>query len=300
MVPDYQSLMRPLLEVLSDGRQWPTRDAYSAVAEQLGLSENDLSESIASGSSRYVGNVGWAGTYMVQAGLVSRPARSVLQITDRGLSALQSGDPINTAYLRNFEEFQAFMQRTRKRQPSGQLPETAGGMTPDDMMESGWGQLRAELASNLIDRIRAMSPAFFEGLVVELLVAMGYGGSMTDAGMAIGKSGDDGIDGIIKQDRLGLDVVYIQAKRWQGSVGRPDLQAFVGSLSGQGASKGVFITTSSFTKDAIEYSSRNLQNRIVLVDGELLAELMMDYGLGVTERRHYLVQRLDEDYFAEE
>jgi restriction system protein len=230
---------------------------------------------------------------------MERPARGVLRITDRGRAALNAvPGSIDNAYLRQFPEFLEFKSRTRA-SGSSASESNAEGHTPEELIEAGYLALRSELAQHVQERIAQVSPRFFEQMVVRLLVKMGYGGSLADAGQAVGRSGDDGIDGIIKEDKLGLDVVYLQAKRWANTVGRPEIQAFAGSLMGQSASKGVFITTSRFSNEARDYV-RRIDKRIVLIDGEQLAELMIDHGVGVSEAATYVINRLDEDFFAEE
>lgn len=222
--------------------------------------------------------------------------RGEFQITDAGLDVLSQSPPeINIRYLEQFPEFIEFRSRSEQDDEQADEPD----QTPEEVLESSYQRLRNELAQDLLERIMDCSPKFFENLVVDLLVAMGYGGSRRDAGQAIGRSGDEGIDGIIKEDRLGLDVVYIQAKRWEGTVGRPVVQAFAGSLEGYRARKGVLITTSRFSQDAIDYVQR-IEKRIVLIDGEQLTQLMIDHGIGATEVASYAVKRVDIDYFGEE
>lgn len=300
-VPDYQSMMSPLLKSLGDGgdRRWI--DVKDALATAAGVSEADRAELLPSGRQATFDNrAGWAATYLSQAGLVERPARGILRITKRGQDTLAShAGPINNAFLKQFPEFLEFKNRSHTQAEPSSAGEDASDQTPEELIENGYQSLRSDLAQLMMERVGAVSPRFFEQLVVKLLVTMGYGGSLADAGQAVGRSGDDGIDGIIKEDKLGLDVVYIQAKRWANNVGRPEIQAFAGSLMGQGASKGVFITTSRFSAEARDYV-RRIDKRIVLIDGEQLAELMIDHGVGVTEAATYVVNRLDEDFFIEE
>lgn len=299
-VPDYQSMMLPLLKLIADGpaRRWA--DAKASVARVLAMSDADLDELVPSGrQSTFENRIGWAATYLAQAGLLERPERGMLAATRRGREVLAS-DPIriDNAFLQQFEEFRSFKARSHTRSEH----DAGGGLAernPEEQIELGYATLRAELAERVSARVASVSPRFFEQLVVRLLVKMGYGGTLADAGQAVGRSGDDGIDGIIKEDMLGLDVVYIQAKRWTSTVGRPDIQAFAGSLMGHGASKGVFITTSRFSTEARDYV-RRIEKRIVLIDGEQLAELMIDNGIGVTELATYTVKRLDDDFFNEE
>lgn len=233
---------------------------------------------------------------MTKAGLLETTGRARFRITERGLSVLQNNPTvINNDFLSRFPEFLQFraIRRTTRRDYN----EPAG--TPEETLEASYQNLRGELVQELLERVKGCTPSFFENLVVDLLVAMGYGGSKKDAGQAIGRTRDGGIDGIIKEDKLGLDVVFIQAKRWDGTVGRPVVQAFAGSLEGQRARKGVLITTSQFSPDAVDYVGR-IEKKIVLIDGEELCQLMIDHGVGVTEVARYVVKKIDSDYFGDE
>ncbi len=324
-VPDYQSLMRPLLELASDGQEHTLRQAIEALSRTLSLTDADRRELIPSGQEpKFDNRVGWARTYLGKAGLLEKAGRARFRITDRGREVLRTnGAKINTKFLAQFPEFIQFRKGHTERVTvegnglavpetvltgsrlvqANQSPELIDVVelqqTPQETLEASYQVLRRELAQELLDRVKASPPRFFERLVVDLLVAMGYGGSRRDAGQAVGQSGDGGIDGIIKEDRLGLDVVYLQAKRWEGTVGRPVVQAFAGSLEGQRARKGVFITTSQFSQDAKEYVTR-IEKKIVLIDGEQLGQLMMDFGIGVTEVATYVVKKVDGDYFGDE
>lgn len=296
-VPDFQSAMLPILRELSDGKTRTAPDICNSAAAALGLNDDDLTELLPSGKQTTWDNRSrWAVTYLAQAGLLARPKRAHYQITERGREALAKvPDRLTVKYLEQFPEFQDFKNRSRTKD-TDVVPVVVTDSTPSELIESGYQILRAELAHAILEQVAACSPTFFEQLVVDMLVAMGYGGSRADAGRAVGQSGDEGIDGIIKEDRLGLDAVYIQAKRWEATVGRPQLQAFAGSLDGQRARKGVFITTSAFSKDARDYAER-IEKSIVLIDGERLSELMIDYGVGVAEVASYSIKRLDTDYF---
>ena len=304
MIPDYQSIMLPLLRYVSDKGEHKIRDIVEGLAKQFGLTEDERKELLPSGTAPVFDNrTAWAKTYLKKAGLLDTPRRATVVITTRGGEILKKNlDSINVKFLKQFPEFVEF--QTAKREDDETEAETieeTSTQTPEETLETAYQKIRKSLAQDLINRVMTLSPAFFERLVVELLVKMGYGGSIKDAGRAIGKSGDEGIDGTIKEDKLGLDIIYIQAKRWQPGnvVGRPELQKFVGALAGQGAKKGIFITTSSFTRDALEYVPRN-ETKIVLIDGEQLAQLMIDYNLGVTSVSSYEVKRIDSDYFGEE
>ena len=298
-IPDFQSIMRPMLEHLADGKIHKNRETNEYLAERFQLSEEELSEMLPSGYARLFENrIGWAKTHLKGAGLIESPARAKYRITQRGLDALsQTDQPINLAYLKQFDEYKDFQSGSKNEKPKE--PETSTDeLTPLEHIEFGYQKVREELELELIEKVKSGSPAFFERVVVELLVAMGYGGSRKDAGQTLGKSGDGGIDGVIKEDRLGLDVIYLQAKRWEGTVGRPEIQKFAGALQGQRAKKGIFLTTSGFSAEATQYASF-IDSRIVLIDGETLAGLMIDAGIGVSKVATYDVKRLDSDYFEE-
>jgi restriction system protein len=248
--------------------------------------------------------VAWAKSYLDHAGLLRSPRRGRFQITDRGRAVLQEAPPrIDTAFLERFEAFREFRRAAERAAPVGVqgAPEEGlqGSETPEETLERAYQTIRAELATELLARVKASSPSFFERLVVELLLNMGYGRNRAEAGRAIGGTGDEGIDGLISEDRLGLDAIYIQAKRWEGTVGRPDIQRFVGALHGKRARKGVFITTGTFSAEAVDYVS-HIDPRVVLIDGRRLAEYMLDLHVGVTTRATYELQRIDSDYFTEE
>lgn len=296
-VPGFQEFMLPLLRLGSDGRPYTQKEAVVALADEMGLSDDDRTELLASGQTRLFNRVAWARSYLKAAGLLASPSRGVSVITERGRSVLKEApDRIDIKFLGRFPEF----VESRMRKTQAETVGTGGdNETPEEQFESSYQSFRDSLTAELLERVRVVSPAFFERLVVDLLVRMGYGGSRQDAGQAIGQSGDGGIDGIIKEDKLGLDAVCIQAKRWQSPVGRPVVQAFAGSLEGRRARKGVLLTTSTFTKDAQEYVNA-IEKRIVLVDGRTLSELMIDHGVGVGEIATYKLARIDEDYFDED
>jgi restriction system protein len=312
-IPDYQSLMLPALQVLSDAKEHTMGELTATLAAKLRLTEADRSELIPSGTqTRFYNSVAWAKFYLRKALLLESTGRGTVRITQRAQTALKENPPlINLAFLRRFPEFVEFNRHSRMRAGSAPVatPRAPEGTsaestaiyheTPAETMGIAYLTLRESLISELQDRIRQCSPRFFEKLVVDLLVAMGYGGSLRDAGQAVGKSGDGGIDGIIKEDKLGLDVVYIQAKRWEANVGSPVVRNFVGSLDGHHARKGVLITTSHFSPDAQEFVNR-LEKKIVLIDGDQLAEYMIDHGIGVAEVDRYIVHKIDSDYFTSE
>jgi restriction system protein len=300
-IPDYQSVMLPLLRFVSDGAEHRFRDAINRLALEFKLSPSELKETLPSGGGIFDNRVGWARTYLKKACLLHYPKRLYIQITDRGKEVLSKNpSKIDVSFLKQFPEFLDFQAAKKLGKDEG-FPEIqdASKETPEEMLASGYLKLRKQLEIDLLDRVKSCSPEFFERMVVRLLQKMGYGGTLSDAGKVIGKSGDGGIDGVIKEDRLGLDLLFIQAKKWDGnSVGRPEVQKFVGALHGQKAGKGVFITTSTFSKDAKNYAD-GIERRVILIDGEELAKLMIDYNLGVSEAESYVVKRIDSDFFED-
>lgn len=302
-IPDFQSAMLPVLRLAQDGKDHTLREAVEALAVEFKATEEERNELLPSGRQRRLHNrVGWAKTYLQKAGLIEPNGRGRFRITPRGQEVLQrKPGRIDMKFLEQFPEYNAFAAlRHDAAEEESSAPELPSATeTPEEILEESYQELRKRLADELLDRIKACDPKFFEKLVVDLLVTMGYGGSRKDAGQAVGQSGDEGIDGIIKEDRLGLDVVYIQAKRWSNTVGRPVVQAFAGSLEGQRARKGVLITTSDFSREARDYV-RQIEKKIVLIDGGELAKLMIDHGVGVTEVATYTVKKLDLDYFGDE
>lgn len=307
-IPDYESLMLPVLQRLSDGAEIKVGELVRDLARTLKLSEEDLRLMLPSGAATTFGSrVGWAKTYLKQAGLVEQPKRGVVRIAKRGLHVLATQPKrVDNQFLEQFAEFVLFKTRSRTSiNPSGCVVEavrsvSALAQAPQERLDEAAKELLATLTDDILSAIKTCSPAFFEELVVQLLLKMGYGGSRKEAGKAVGRSGDGGIDGVIAEDRLGLDSIYVQAKRWQGSVGEPDIRNFLGALVGRGASKGVFITTSSFSEPARAFAARSIQQKLVLIDGERLAELMIEHDLGVSTVATYQVKRLDSDFFMDE
>jgi restriction system protein len=299
-IPDYQSIMMPLLRYAEDRQEHSLQATIEYVATLFGLSEEERSELLPSGKQAIIHNrVGWARTYLKKAGLLESTRRSHFVITAQGLEVLASHpDKIDVKFLRQFEKFVEFQTTKKSEAASGDDTSEPTTQTPEETLQNAHKLLTAELSDEILDLLMKCSPAFFERLVVELLVAMGYGGSMKEAGQALGKSGDGGIDGIIKEDRLGLDIIYIQAKRWEGVVGRPEIQKFAGALQGKRSRKGVFLTTSSFSKEATEFASL-IESKIILIDGARLTELMIEHNIGVTPVEKYEVKRVDSDYFTE-
>ncbi len=300
-IPDYQTIMLPLLRLAEEGTEHPFREAVERLADEFTLTDAERTELLPSGTAHvFASRVGWARTYLKQAGLLSAPKRGVFKITAEGVGLLATKPArVDNNLLNQYEAFRAFRARGKAEeeqavQPVASVP--AAEQTPEDAMALAYQRVRKELETELLEQIKSASPAFFERLVVDLLVAMGYGGSRQDAGRAIGKSGDGGIDGMIKEDRLGLDVIYIQAKRWDGVVGRPEIQKFAGALQGQRASKGVFIATSAYTKEAVEYANV-ISAKIILIDGATLVRHMVDHNVAVARVGTYELKRIDTDYF---
>lgn len=300
-IPDFQSIMLPLLTELKDGEEHSTTQVYERLAQAFTLSEEQLNKYLPSGNQKvFYNRVFWAKAHLKMAGLLENTKRGHFKITNEGRLALDKNLPqINIAFLKQYPSYLESLNKS-KEPVVVNLDETLKYFeTPEESLDNSYVKIRENLAIELMSKVRSSTPQFFENLVVELLVKMGYGGSKQEAGQSIGRSGDEGIDGIIKEDKLGLDVIYIQAKRWQGVVGRPEIQKFVGALAGQGAKKGVFITTSNFTSEAKNYQPKN-DTKIVLIDGEQLAEYMIDFNLGVTPQRSYEIKRIDNDYFEED
>lgn len=303
-IPDYQTLMLPLLKIAGDGKIHTKRDAVTELAVQFGLTEAERKELLPSGKQEIFDNrVGWARTYIKHALLIEYVQRGQFRITDRGKQILaEKPERIDNAFLRRFPEFIEFQRRSRTAtsEESEAAVLAVETDTPDDLMATGYLNRRRQIEEDALERVKHCSPEFFERLVVKLISAMGYGGTLADAGKAIGKSGDGGVDGVIKEDRLGLEQIYIQAKRWDdASVGRPEIQKFVGALLGKRARKGIFLTTSTFTKDAREYAS-SLETKVILIDGAELAAFMFDFEVGISTESTYVVKRVDNDFFEDD
>jgi restriction system protein len=299
--------MRPLLVVLADGTERPVQAIRATLAEQFALTDEDLEERLPSGRTKtYVNRVAWALAHLKGAVLIESPRRGVYVVTERGrqiLAETSETERVDLRVLNAFEEYQHFrspendVDATTTPQSSA-LTEAVTG-TPTERMESASRELRSALAADVLDRVREQLPDFFEQLVLDVLQAIGYGGLRDDAAERLGRGGDGGVDGVIREDKLGLDLIYVQAKRWSNTVGRPDIQQFVGALNGQRANKGVFITTSNFSREARDYAD-SVNPRVVLVDGKELAELMIDHDVGVTIESTYRIRRVDLDYFGVE
>lgn len=301
-IPDYQTVMLPLLRFLENETEHNIGEVVDSLAKDFNLSTEERQQLLGSGQQTVIRNrAGWARTYLKKAGLIASTRRGFFRITESGKKVLASKpERIDVKYLERFPEFVAFRELRHERPDEPAVTvSTSSDATPEEAFDSAYQRLQLDLEAELLEQVKAASPSFFERLVVELLVRMGYGGTLRDAGQAVGKSGDGGIDGIIKEDRLGLDLIYIQAKRWDGTVGRPEIQKFAGALQGHRARKGVFITTSSFSADALEFTSR-IESKIVLIDGIALAKYMIDHNVGVSISRSYEVKKIDSDYFSEE
>ncbi len=311
-VPEYQTFMAPVLMALQDGQPRSARQIREFVAAEMGITEDDRKDLIKSGIPVFDNRVSWAVTYMVQAGLVRRPRRGVNQITERGLAVLREHpDRVDNNILLQFQEFREFKSRVRTADshPRGNgttvaeeaqrtdLSVTKGA--PHETIQSAIEENNAAVASDILARVRERDPAFLENLVLKVLTAMGYGGAVGSA-ERLGRSGDEGLDGVIKQDSLGLDRIYVQAKRYAAdrTIGRPDIQGFVGALHGAQADRGVFITTSRFSQDAYEYAEK-VNARVILIDGATLAGLLVEHNIGAQDSEAFVLKRVDEDFFDE-
>lgn len=306
-IPDFQSCMRPLLAAIEDGEQTPTNEAFKRVSDFFALSDEELTERLPSGKQTIIRNrLAWSNTYLKKALLITATGRGVIQITDRGRQALiECPERVDVKYLKRYPEFAEFHQakpstNNQTKNTGETTDDTAvSDSTPDEQIEKAHGELTTALASQLLDTIKSNSPYFFERLVVDLMIAMGYGGARAESGRATKATGDDGIDGIINEDKLGLDTIYLQAKRWENTVHRPEIDKFIGSLTRQGARKGVFITTSEFSEGA-RTAAHGLSISIVLIDGQQLARYMIEHNIGVTIKQSFHVKDIDSDYFSEE
>jgi len=300
-IPDFQTLMRPLLDLHRDQKEHVNRDLVNALAQQFSLTEDERREMLPSGRAKMFDNrVGWAKTYIANAGLIGAPRRGISNITKRGMDFLSEHEGrITLKVLAGLSGNKPLRERKRistvEADVSGEemLDSTE---TPEEAFENAYLKIRADVERKIIQKILANPPEFLERVIIDLVVKMGYGGNRKDAGEAIGRSGDEGIDGIIKEDPLGLDIIYLQAKRYEGTVGRPDIQKFAGALQGQRAKKGIFISTSSYSKEARDFASK-IDTKIILIDGSMLARLMFDHGVGVSVNTVYEAKRIDTDYF---
>lgn len=293
--------MLPVLKVMGGGSEMTTSQMRDAVAEHLGLSTEALSQRLPSGTqSAFDNRMGWARTYLMKAGLLERPRRATYVISQSGKDLLSNPPAaIDTEFLRSYEQFNNFISTTKNgKQDLIESDDIDDDLTPEEQIEKGVRRIQRELQDEVLDRVKQLPPEGFEQLVLRLLVGMGYGGSMEDV-QGVARGADGGVDGVVNQDHLGLDRIYIQAKRWEGSVGRPVIQGFVGALAGVGASKGVIMTTSTFAQPAQEYVKTLTDRRIILVDGKRMSELMLKHGIGVSTKQTFVIQRMDEDFFLE-
>lgn len=301
MIPKYDEIMLPLLKMLGDGQEHHLRECIDKLSKEFGLTEKEKRELLPSGKQSIFDNrVGWAKTYLLKAGLIESPRRGYIKITERGKQVLEENvNKLDKQYLMRFDEFKEFINKTEREQIAKTKYEDAG--TPEEIIEDQFEILKKNLKEQLMEKIMQSSPQFFERLVIDLIVKMGYGGSFEEVTKHLGRSGDEGIDGVIKQDPLGLDNVYIQAKRWSsGSIGRPLIQSFVGALHGKGTRKGIFITTSKFSNDAVDYSNSLKDMTVVLIDGDKLLDYMIQYNVGVQLGKTIEFKKIDFDYFEGE
>lgn len=300
-IPQYHTLMLPLLKVMGGGSELTTNQIRDAVADHLGLSAEALSQRLPSGTQTAFDNrMGWARTYLFKAGLIERPRRATYVISQSGKDLLSNPPAaIDAEFLRSYEQFNDFISTTRNgKQELIEANDIDDDLTPEEQIEKGVRRIQRELQDEVLDRVKQLPPEGFEQLVLRLLVGMGYGGSMEDV-QGVARGADGGVDGVVNQDHLGLDRIYIQAKRWEGAVGRPVIQGFVGALAGVGASKGVIMTTSTFAQPAQEYVKTLTDRRIILIDGKRMSELMLKHGIGVSTKQTFMIQRMDEDFFLE-
>lgn len=303
-IPKYDEMYREFLDCLADGQAHRSKEVKDIVAKRLSISEREREELLPSGKKALFDNrIGWTGTYLKKAGLVQSPARGTYVITPVGKQVLSENPAkIDNIYLQRFESFCIFISTDHGEENEAASPSTVSSQTPQDILEDAFTRINQTLCDDLLAEIMKQSPAFFEHLVIKLLTQMGYGGTIEHAGLVIGQTGDEGIDGIIREDKLGFNLIYIQAKRWDcdATVGRPEIQKFVGALAGQGANKGLFITTAKFTKEARQYAEKQHTTKVVLVDGRSLAKLMVEYNLGVSTEAIYRIKRIDTDFFSDD
>lgn len=304
MIPDFQTIMLPVLDILKDKKEHTLQEIIEIISTKFELSNDERKELLPSGNQPIINNrVGWARTYLKKAGLLDSPRRATFIITDEGIEILNSNpQKINIPFLKKLPKFKEWQDDYTSKEKSGLSTEDDNEVTteqtPQELLDYSFQKLKNELSIELLDTVKNCSAAFFEKLVIDLLVKMGYGGSKREAGRAVGKSGDGGIDGIINEDKLGLDKIYIQAKKWENIVAIKEIRDFAGALLGQKAKKGIFISTSSFPKSAYEYVS-NIEHNIILIDGQKLTELMIDNNIGLSVQTRYEVKKIDTDYFEE-
>ena len=299
-IPKYDEMMLPALRILGDGAEHSQRELADKIADHFRLTPQERAERLPKVKATYLRHrLGWAGFSLRRAGLAESPRTGTLQITDAGQTFLGSSpSELRAADLKRFPAYAAFVERMKSEAEIPQTKIESAQETPEERIEAAFSDLNQTLVGELLTRLSTVDPFRFERIVLDLLVAMGYGGSFKEAAAVTQKVGDEGIDGVINEDRLGLDVIYIQAKRWKGNVGRQEIQNFVGALAGRKASKGVFITTSAFNDNAVAYAA-GLQQKVILIDGRRLAELMIEHRIGVAEQHAYSIKKIDSDYFED-
>lgn len=304
MVPDFQTIMLPLLKILGDEQIHANSDLVTRIADHFKLSDEDRNEMLPSGTQLKLTNrVHWAISYLKHANLLEYHTRGQCKITGEGLEVLTRDlKLINVKYLRTFPVFKEWQDTTKlnrsKSNGQSEKEDIVPDITPDEMMENSYSDLTKLLKGEIIEKIKGCSPKFFEQLVIDLLLKMGYGGSKIEAGQVLGKSNDGGIDGLIKEDKLGLDTIYVQAKKWENQVPVSQVRDFAGALLAKKAKKGIFITTSTFPPSAREFVS-SIEPRIILIDGAYLADLMIEHDLGVSVKRTFNIKKVDHDYYEE-
>lgn len=302
-VPDFQTMMLPFLRIASDSKEHTPGEMSNALADHFQLTPFERTERVPSGQqTRLINRIYWISTHFKNAILIESTGRGTFRITPRGQDLLATNpSSIDLKLLDTFPEHHAFRKKKSKDVLAEESSVSTETKTPDELLYESYNAIREKLADEVLEKVKTWSPGFFEKLVVDLLVRMGYGGSHEDAEARLTKkSGDEGIDGIINEDRLGLDTIYVQAKRWaDGSVGRPEVQKFAGALQGKRAKKDVFLTTSDFTKEAREFVSM-IDSKIILISGRELAELMIEHNVGVSVAETYEIKKIDSDYFVEE
>lgn len=298
-VPKYYEFFPYILNCLSDEKEHSKKQITEYCALEAKLSEEEKRETNQSGQKSYENRIGWAITYLKKAGLITKVSRSIYVITDAGKEAVKNGsDKVNLDYLKKFDSFNMFSNMSKNNYMI-ESDDSCKEESPQELLESSINEINSSLCDDLMGELLKMSPYDFEKLIVKLLIKMGYGTLRQNEDTVTKKSGDEGIDGVVSADKLGFDSIYIQAKKWQAdsTVGRPEIQRFLGALSGQGATKGLFITTAHFSKEAIDFANKHLQQRIVLVDGNQLTNLMVEYDLGVSVEQTYVIKKVDYDFF---
>lgn len=303
-VPDYQLLMRPILKAIADGKECSLSICADRIAKDLNLTTQDMEELLPSARQTVLYNrVGWSKFYMSKAGLIEVTKRGFFKITERGITVLKSNpEKVDNTVLIKFKEFADWKQKSSETELDAKSSNDSEktSKNPEELIERSHATLTAALRSEVLDNVLQLSPSFFERLIIDLLLAMGYGGGRLEMGKSLGKSGDGGVDGVIKEDELGLDLIYVQAKRYEpgNTIGRPAIQGFSGSLDGFNASKGIFVTTSTFAQTAVDYTEK-VSKRIILIDGNRLADLMIKHNVGVRIKNVFEIKKIDEDYFVE-